>query len=140
MAEIMGLVWRAGQLFGKANRGAHAGGIGFALPGNVVGSAVVGRRSDEGQTERPVDTVFEGDHFQRSQPLVVIHRHNRVVVPAISVIEQCVRRKRPDDIQPSLSQRIDHRLDHGDFLVPKFAAFSGMRIQAADRHTSAGQT
>ena len=51
----------------------HARRIGFALPGDVKGRAVVHRRADNRQAERQGYAVFEGVGLYRDVPLIVVH-------------------------------------------------------------------
>src|SRR5690349_9192052 len=51
-----------GDFAREADGGNHAGGIGFAAAGEIVGGAVVGRGADEGKAQSPINAVFKRDH------------------------------------------------------------------------------
>src|SRR2546425_13239752 len=71
---------RAGQLFRKPDRCAHARRTRLALAGDVISCSVVGRGANERQAERPVPAVFKADHLQRRRALIVIPRHEPIVL------------------------------------------------------------
>src|SRR5581483_10569925 len=123
----------ADELLGQANGGLHAGGIGDALAGDVVGGAVVGRGPNEGKTERPIYARFEADHFKRGEPLVVIHGDDDFVIPFEDIVEERVGGVGAGDIEAAAARGVDGGGDGGDFLRAEFAAFAGMGIQSAHR-------
>ena len=51
-------------LAGVAHRGEEAGWRGAALPGDVEGHAVIGRRAAEGRPQRDVDSLVERLHLE----------------------------------------------------------------------------
>ena len=101
---------------------------------------MVGRSADKRQANGPVHSVLEPNHFERPESLVVIHRHHGIVFAAISVIEQGVRRQRPDDLQPTRPRGANRGSDEGLLLGTELTAFTRVRIQTADRHPRARQS
>src|ERR1017187_1675065 len=80
-----------GQLLGQPNGGEHAGGICFALTGDVIGRAMIGRGADEWQAQRPINAGVKTNHLERHEALVMIHGHYGVVVAFEGVVKQGVR-------------------------------------------------
>ena len=100
---------------------------------------MVGRRADELQAERPVHPGLETDQLERSQSLVVIHRHDGVVSADEGLVEQRVRAHRADDLQPLGQGQLDGGPDDPDLLVADVAAFARVGIEAADSDPRARQ-
>ena len=63
----------------EAERRGEARRVGLAGAGEVERGTMVGRGADEGEAERDVDRLGEGEGLGRDQRLVVIHADRRVV-------------------------------------------------------------
>ena len=83
--------------------------------------------------------LFERDHFQRRQSLVVIHRHDRIGSPLRRSGKPFAAQK-SHDVQSAVLRGQDGRRRWFSFPVPKLAAFAGMRIQTANRNSRARQS
>ena len=92
-------------------RGDEARRIGDALAGDVERRAVIGRGAHEGQAERDVDALVEGERLDRDQALVVIHGQRDVVARPRARVEHRVGRQGADDVDPFGAQVLDRRRD-----------------------------
>ena len=81
-------------------RGDQAVGPRDAMAGDVERRAVIGRGAHEGQAERDVDRLVEGDRLDRDQRLIVIHGERRVVASPRPRVEHGVRGQRTRDGEP----------------------------------------
>ncbi len=79
---------------GPLDRGIHAVVAGDPFARDVECSAMIDRRSDEGQTQGHVYRLAKTDQLDRSQSLVVVHRQHYVKLAIECTIEQRVRRQR----------------------------------------------
>src|SRR5579859_4475904 len=121
-----------GQLLRQLNRRAHTGGVSFALSGDIIRGAMVRRSANKGQAQGPVDAMFEGDRFEGSKALVMVHCHNRFVITSIRIVEQGVGTERPYHVNPALLRGTDGGRDGLAFFIAQLAAFPGMGIKSAD--------
>ena len=117
---------------GQAQRFDQAAWTGFSGAGNAERRAMIGRGTDEGQPERHVHTLLEGECLERHQRLVVIHANGGVVGRAGAGMEQSVGGMRPGDVESLGPRRFDRRGDDVDLLAAEPAVFAGMRVEAGD--------
>ncbi len=69
----------------------------------------------------------------------MVHGDDDIVFAAISLVKQRVGGKGTDDIETLLARPFDHRPDESDLFVAKFAAFTRMRVEAANGNAAARQ-
>ncbi len=100
---------------------------------------MVGRGAHEGQSERHVDALLEGERLERHERLVVIHADGRVVGRAGACMEQRIGRMRPGDVEALRPRRFDRRRDDVDLLAAQASVFAGMRVEAGDGKARAPQ-
>jgi len=108
--------------------------VGFPLPCNVQGSAVIHRGSYDRQAEGAVNGSIEGKGLERDMSLVVIHA-DKCVGNSPTILQECgIRRKRsfdPDGAGPGdLNGGGD---DSFLFFVSKEPPFSSVGIEATNR-------
>src|SRR6478672_4175637 len=60
----------------------HATRLGDAFSGDIKGCSVVDGGADDGQSDGDVDACLDAEHFDGTVTLVVVHRHDQVVVAA----------------------------------------------------------
>ena len=101
---------------------------------------MIGRGAHEGQAERHVHRIVEGQRLDRDQRLVVIHAERDVVARARPLVEQRVGRQRAERIDALGLQLSDRRRHDGVVLLAERAFFAGMRIEPGDREARAGDT
>ena len=77
----------AGERHRHFQRLQHAFMVGYALPGDVEGGAVVHGRSNEGQPEVHADALGPVVDLDRYVPLVVVHSEDHVVLPVNGMVE-----------------------------------------------------
>src|SRR5688572_4639427 len=128
------------ELFRQSQRSNHAALISDALACNVVSRPVIGRGADKRQAERPVYAALEPDHLQRHQSLIVIHRHNGIVLAAENVVEQSIGVEWTVNVAALFFRPARRGLDDGQSFGAALAAFDGMRIRAANSDARPGQS
>ncbi len=93
---------------------------------------MVRRGADEGQAERRIDPLVEGERLGRDQRLVVIHAQRDVIAGAGTRMKHGIGRQRPEGVDAFRAQRLDRRAHHGLVLLAHGTAFAGMRVEAGD--------
>src|SRR5213078_4500844 len=106
---------------------------GLTGAGNVKRRAMVGRGSNERQSQRDVDGVLERQRLDRDQRLVVIHADRAVIGFARGIVEHSVRGQWPPDLDALAAQDFDRRRNDGLILTAERAVFASMRIEAGYR-------
>ncbi len=131
-----GAQWSAAALAAPqaSTRRPDSTGSARAAAGDVEGGAMVGRGAHEGQAERDVDAMVEGQGLDRDQRLVVIHAERHVVgrarAPAWNMVSAG---SGPRASMPSARRRsIAGAHDRQIFLAER-AVLAGMRVEAGDR-------
>ena len=120
---------------GEPQRRREARRVGPAAAGDVERRAVVGRGADEGQAERDVDRLVEGERLGRDQRLVVIHAERHVVAGARRRDGTCVSAGSGPNGVDALGAASASTAGADDPLVlaAHRAAFAGMRVEPGDR-------
>jgi len=75
---------------GHAYGSDEASGVCFSCPCDVVGSAVVHRRADDGKAQRGVYAILEVEHLKRDEALVMIHGDDGVPFALLGPIKDGV--------------------------------------------------
>ena len=96
---------------------------------------MIGRGAHEGQPERDIDALLEGERLERHERLVVIHADRGVVARARALVEQRVGGMRTGNVKALGSRRRYCRSDDLDLLAAQPAVLAGMRVEA--RHGEA---
>ncbi len=65
----------------------HAGWVGNTSSRDIVGSAVVGRGTDKGQSQRDIYGAIELQGLERYQTLIVIHCNSPVEIKAAGAVD-----------------------------------------------------
>src|SRR4051812_3997175 len=82
------------EVGGLSQRLDHAGLLGLARARDVEGGPVVDAGADDRQADGDVDAGLDAEDLDGPVPLVVVHRHDQVEVPAAGPEEDGVRRER----------------------------------------------
>ena len=114
---------------------------GLALPVPAMSKAVPwsGEVRMNGNPERDVDGVLEGDRLDRDQRLVVIHADRAVIGLARGGVEQGVRRQRAANRDALGAQGFDGRRDDVEIFGAERAVLAGMRVEAGDDEARMGE-
>ena len=118
----------------RRNQACRVGGAGA---GDVECGAVIRRGAHEGQAERDIDGVIEGERLDRDQRLIVIHAQCRVVARARLGMKHGIRRQRPPGVDALGDQPRHRRRNDAAVLFAQRAVFAGMRIKSGDREARA---
>ena len=108
---------------------------GRAMPLPAISGAVPwsGEVRTNGKPERQIHAVVERDQLERRQPLIVIHRHDRIELPVRGAIKQRVRRMRPADHNAASGGALHRGRDDPPLFVAEQTAFARVRIQSRNR-------
>ncbi len=89
---------------------------------------MIDRGADDRQAKRHVDAVAKARVFQRSQPLVVIHRQHAVALFEHRRREHRVGRQRSDQPHTFAAQTFEDRRNDFDFFHSEVATLTRVRI------------
>ena len=108
---------------------------GSATPGRRCRRRCRGRRwCGPPEPDRDVHALVEPQHLDRAVALVVVHRHDEVVVAADGAEERGVGRQRAVHVDAVGDGRLDGGLDLlGLLAAPEQAVLPRVRVDAADR-------
>lgn len=121
--------------YGERGGGEGAAGVGFALPGDIEGGAVIYGGADDGEAEGGIHGGIEGEGFQGDVALVVIHADEGVGGFSTCGEETGIGREGAFDFYSGVggSGAFDGGNDGGFFFaVSEEAVFSGVGIESAD--------
>ncbi len=117
----------------------EACGIGNAFAGDVIGSAVVNRGPDDGQSQGYINPVFKVQELQRDKPLVVVHADHDVIAPLRGIVKERISGIRAARIDAPLLRLYDGR-DYGFlFFAAEHAFLSGVGIEGGYGDAWGGQ-
>ena len=111
----------------------EAAGIGFGLPCDIEGGAVVDAGADDGEAEGGIDGGVEGEGFEGDVALIVVHADDGVGAAASFREEGGIWRQGSGDADSSGGGGVDGWDDEAFlFLVSEEPVFSGVWVEPAD--------
>src|SRR5438094_3280557 len=111
------LTTRSSEAGGEEQGRDHRLGVGLALPGDIVGGAVIRAGARPRQAERDVHRFGEVEQLGRDQALIVVERDDRVVLAARRAREEAVGRVRAGHLEALRARRLDRRRDDAEVFV-----------------------
>lgn len=83
-----------------------------SLASYVIGCTMVGRSADDGQTCGEVDAIVHSQHLEGSQPLVVVHSQDGIVMLVGSTAKEAVGREGAIGVDMFSIGLVNGRLDN----------------------------
>ena len=117
---------------GPSDRGPQASGVRDAFSRNVQGGSVIHGDPGEGQAHGDIHAAFEGEEFERDQPLVVVHGDIGVDPLQVWPREGGIRGEGAIHTLARIPELFNNRLDDLTFLRAHIACLSGVGIEPQD--------